>query len=109
MQKKKNDLKYRDIAPLIIKKYFSSVRFRIAEGWVWKDDIDYSGTARKSSTIVIDKPDSNQTSDELPPSVAQDTGLDYGQGRYLELEGVEDYILWQKGYLEPTRKQVNRK
>ena len=61
---------------------------------MWKDDIDYRGTARKSSTIVLDKPDStNQTGDELPPSVAQDTGLDYGQGRFLELEGVEDYIL----------------
>lgn len=88
---------------------FSPVRFRVADGWVWKDDIDYSGTVRKISTMVIDKPESNQSSDELPPSVAQDTGLDYGQGRYLELEGVEDYILWQKGYLEPTKKQVNRK
>lgn len=91
-------------------KYISSLRFRAAEGWVWKDDIDYRGTARKSSTIVLDQPDSvNQTGDELPPSVAQDAGLDYGQGRYLELEGVEDYILWQKGYFEPTKKQVNRK
>lgn len=77
---------------------------------MWKDDIDYSDTVRKSSTIILDKSDTfNQTNDELPPSVAQDTGLDYGQGRYLELEGVEDYILWQKGYLEPTKKQVNRK
>ena len=77
---------------------------------MWKDDIDYSGTVRNMiNTNVIDKTESNQSNNELPPSVAQDTGLDYGQGRYLELEGVEDYILWQKGYMELTKKQVNRK
>lgn len=90
--------------------YFGS-RFRISEGWVWKDDIDYSRTEKTgSSTIVLDKPNANQTTgDELPPSVAQDTGLDYGQGRYLELEGVDDYVLFHEGYPEPTRKQINRK
>ena len=81
----------------------------MSEGWAWKDDIDYSRTEKSSSTIVLDKPESNQTGEDLPPSVAQDTGLDYGQGRYLELEGVEDYVLWHEGYPEPTRKQVNRK
>ena len=89
---------------------FFWARFRVADGWVWKDDIDYSGTVRNMiNTNVIDKTESNQSNNELPPSVAQDTGLDYGQGRYLELEGVEDYILWQKRYMEPTKKQVNRK
>ena len=57
---------------------------------------------------MYEKAETNQTSDEFPPSVAQDTGLDYGQGRYLELEGVEDYVLWHDGP-EPTTKQVNRK
>lgn len=90
--------------------FFFWARFRVADGWVWIDDIDYGGTVRNAiNTNVIDKTESNQSNNELPPSVAQDTGLDYGQGRYLELEGVEDYILWQKGYMEPTKKQVNRK
>jgi len=88
---------------------FSLVRFRVSGGWVWKDDIGYSRTEKASSIILLDKPDSNQTSDDLPPSVAQDPGLDYGQGQYLELEGVEDYVLWHEGYPEPTRRQANRK
>ena len=81
----------------------------MSEGWAWKDDIDYTRTEQWSSTIVQDKLETNQTNDELPPSVVQTTGLDYGLGRYLELEGVEDYVLWHEGYPEPTRKQVNRK
>ena len=84
-------------------------RFRVADGWAWKDDIDYSRKFNKVLAISPEKSDSNQTaSDELPPSVVQDPGVDDAQGRY-ELEGVEDYILWHDGYLETTKNQVNRK
>lgn len=86
-----------------------SPRFRVSEGWVWKDDIDYSKAAKSSNAIMMDGLESNQSNEEFPPSVAQDNGLDYGQGRYLELEGVEDYVLWHDGYPEPTKRQANRK
>lgn len=85
------------------------LRFRVSDGWVWKDDIDYNQTPESINAMILDKLESNQTNEDLPPSVAQDTGLDYGQGRYLELEGVEDYVLWHDGHPEPTRKQTNRK
>ena len=88
---------------------FNTCRFRVSDGWVWKDDIDYNQTPESINAMILDKLESNQTNEDLPPSVAQDTGLDYGQGRYLELEGVEDYVLWHDGHPEPTRKQTNRK
>ena len=81
----------------------------MSDGWVWKDDIDYSKTPDSSNAMMLDKMESNQTIEDLLPSVSQDTGLDYGQGRYLELEGVEDYVLWHDGYSEPTRRRANRK
>ena len=55
-----------------------------------------------------EKPRINLTKEDLLLSVAQDPGLDYGQGRYLELEGVDDYVMWYDGP-EPTKKEINRK
>ena len=55
-----------------------------------------------------EKPRINLTKEDLLLSVAQDPGLDYGQGRYLELEGVDDYVMRHDGP-EPTKKEINRK
>ena len=27
--------------------------------------------------------------------------VDYGQGRWLEIEGLEDYFMWHENYFEP--------
>ena len=62
----------------------------------------------KSISTMHEKQRINLTKEDLLLSVAQDPGLDYGRGRYLELEGVDDYVMWHDGP-EPTKKEINRK
>ncbi|XP_031555483.1 galactose-3-O-sulfotransferase 2-like [Actinia tenebrosa] len=86
-------------------------RFQLQHAaWVWNDDVVYvEEKSRKPREVPTDESPQFEviTHTNKSASLAQE-GTDYGQNKFLGLEGVEDYILSKDDYRE-QRKVPNRR
>ena len=101
-------------------------RFPVSDSWAWQDDVDYdlgtdykgsnhgnsSSSSRSNSSTSSSSSNSNNRSsitEETSQSLTQEHVGDYGQGRYIELEGLDDYIMWRDSVVDPPSHTVIRK
>lgn len=76
-------------------------RFKLPHAWAWNDDVIYIEQPQTNTENLTKYGKESMESRTNGSSSSVDN--DYGQNRYLGVEGVEDYILSKDEYHEPRK------